>query len=86
MALTGVIPTFIKMDIEGAEPRALAGACETIRKHAPFLAICVYHELEHLWQIPLAIKAIREDYQIFLRRHAADHWETVCYGRPIQRI
>jgi FkbM family methyltransferase len=82
LATRGVIPTFIKMDIEGAEPRALAGARETIRKHAPFLAICVYHELEHLWQIPLAIKAIREDYRIFLRRHGEGHWESVCYALP----
>jgi hypothetical protein len=86
LATTGVIPTFIKMDIEGAEPRALAGAYRTIQEHAPFLAICVYHELEHLWQIPLAIEAIRDDYQIFLRRHAEGHWETVCYARPLQRI
>ncbi len=82
MAFTNVIPTFIKMDIEGAELRALAGAYQTIREHAPFLAICVYHELEHLWQIPLAVKAIREDYQIFLRRHAEGHWETVAYAVP----
>ncbi len=82
LASTGVIPTFIKMDIEGAELRALAGAYRTIREHAPFLAICVYHELEHLWQIPLAIKAIRGDYRIFLRRHAEGHWETVCYAVP----
>ncbi len=82
LATTGVIPTFIKMDIEGAELRALAGAFGTIREHAPFLAICIYHELEHLWQIPLAIKAIRDDYRIFLRRHAKDHWETVAYAVP----
>jgi FkbM family methyltransferase len=34
---------FIKMDIEGAETRAVAGATETIRKHRPRLALSAYH-------------------------------------------
>jgi len=34
---------FIKMDIEGAERNAIAGAAATIKKHHPRLAICVYH-------------------------------------------
>jgi FkbM family methyltransferase len=34
---------FIKMDIEGAEPQALAGAAETLRKFRPALAIAAYH-------------------------------------------
>src|SRR5262249_47681001 len=48
-------PTFIKMDIEGAEPAALRGSRETIVKHRPILAICAYHEQNHLWKIPLMI-------------------------------
>lgn len=34
---------YIKMDIEGSELAALKGGEEIIRKHFPFLAICVYH-------------------------------------------
>jgi len=41
------------MDIEGAEPDALRGASELLRKHLPVLAVCLYHRSEHLWQIPL---------------------------------
>ncbi len=45
---------FIKMDIEGAERQALAGAANTIRKFRPRMAICVYH----LPDDPLVIPAV----------------------------
>jgi FkbM family methyltransferase len=35
---------YVKMDIEGAEPKALAGAVETLRRFRPGLGISVYHE------------------------------------------
>src|SRR5208282_4532956 len=47
-----MIPTYIKMDIESAEPEALAGGRELLRRHQPVLAVCTYHRSEHLWQIP----------------------------------
>lgn len=34
---------FLKADIEGAERHALLGASETIEKHHPRIAFCVYH-------------------------------------------
>jgi FkbM family methyltransferase len=34
---------FIKMDLEGAEPKAVAGAYETIRQFHPNMAVRVYH-------------------------------------------
>ena len=36
-------PTFINMDIEGAEPEALLGATRLINSFAPYLAISIYH-------------------------------------------
>ncbi len=55
-AILNFAPTLIKMDIEGAEYEALLGANEIIKKYRPSLALCVYHEPEHLWQIPLLIR------------------------------
>jgi FkbM family methyltransferase len=79
-------PTYIKMDIEGAEPEALAGASELLRRHHPVLAICTYHRSEHLWQIPNLIRSISPRYHLFLRRYAEECWEGVCYGIPDHRL
>lgn len=78
-------PTFLKMDIEGYELEALAGARSVIALHAPILAITTYHKIEHLWQIPLLVKSFRPDYRLYLRRYAEDCWETVCYAVPPSR-
>ena len=75
-------PTFIKMDIEGSEKEAIIGAQSIILESAPKLAICVYHELEDLWEIPSLILNIRDDYVIYLRHHSMEHTETVCYAIP----
>ena len=72
--------TFIKMDIEGSEPKALLGAEEIIIKQKPKLAICVYHKPEHLWEIPLYLKKIVPEYKIFFRHHTPLEYETVCYA------
>lgn len=84
--LDGPDPTFIKMDIEGAEPHAIQGATETIRRARPILAVCAYHKCEHLWALPVLMKAALPEYQIFLRRYAEECWEIVYYAIPPERI
>jgi FkbM family methyltransferase len=79
-------PTYIKMDIEGAELAALSGAAHVISKHAPVLAICLYHTQDHLWRIPLFLRSLREDYHLFLRPHQVDGWQLVCYAVPPTRL
>jgi len=78
-------PTFIKMDIEGAELNALRGAEKTIKK-APLLAICVYHSQSDLWRIPLFIQSVNPDYKFYLRPHDNDGWDVVCYAVPPDRV
>ena len=74
--------TYLKMDIEGAELKALEGARETILANKPKLAICVYHHFKDLWEIPLFIKNLVPEYRIFLRHHTKLEYETVCYAIP----
>ncbi len=73
--------TLIKMDIEGAEMNALKGAYEIIKNDKPKMAICVYHRVEDLWQIPIYLKSVNNDYKMYIRHHAK-YWvsETVCYA------
>jgi len=78
--------TFIKMDIEGAELDALAGARHAIEKHRPILSICVYHKQDDLWRIPLFIHSLAEDYRLYLRGHDVDGWQLVCYAVPESRL
>lgn len=72
--------SFIKMDIEGAEMGALRGAEELIRRRRPDLAICVYHSISDLYEIPLYIHSIVPEYQLYLRHHTPVFCETVCYA------
>lgn len=72
--------TFIKMDIEGAELAALKGAEQTIRRCRPKLAICVYHKIDDLIQIPKYIERLGMKYRFFLRHHSNSICETVLYA------
>jgi FkbM family methyltransferase len=72
--------TFIKMDIEGAEYKALTGAEETIRKHRPNLAIALYHKPVDLLKIPTYVKSLCPDYRLYLRIHGYYSEELVLYA------
>ena len=64
--------TFLKMDIEGAEYNALLGAEQTIRRHSPKLAICVYHGYDDLWRIPALIESFNPNYTFYLRHNGGN--------------
>ncbi len=79
-------PTYIKLDVEGAEPDALRGATRLIQMHQPMLVACLYHQLDHLWSIPLLIRSLHEGYRLFLRPHECEGWQLVCYALPPTRF
>ena len=79
--------TFIKMDIEGAEPAAIEGAARQIRLHQPLLALSAYHSQEHLWQLPLQVHALHPDYRYFIRHYAEEPVDAlVVYAVPPGRF
>ncbi len=72
--------SYIKMNIEAAEPAALEGARETIRKWKPRLAVSCYHRPGHLWEIPEQVLALRSDYKIYYRQHDGGVIESTMYA------
>ena len=75
--------TFIKMDIEGAELKALDGAKETVAKYKPKLYVCAYHRNEDMFALPFKIKELYEGYKIYFRQHPyIPAWESNFYAIP----
>ena len=77
--LEGQSPTFIKMDIEGAELEALAGAASLIRRCQPVCAIASYHRQDHFWRVPILLRELLPSAQVFVRSHSFDGFELVTY-------
>jgi FkbM family methyltransferase len=76
----GIVPTFIKMDLEGAERGAINGAAGTIKKYGPRLIIAAYHRIDDLWSIPKLLISINPDYKIYLRKSPClPAWEVNFY-------
>lgn len=78
--LQGDAVTFIKLDIEGSELKALHGMSETIKRYRPVLAIAVYHRPEDIVEIPNYIKSLVPEYKFFLRMYHMDHTEHILYA------
>ena len=63
-------PTFVKMDVEGSEMKAISGGTKTISQK-PKMHIATYHRSEDLFSLPLKILEINPDYKIYMRKHRA---------------
>jgi FkbM family methyltransferase len=71
---------FIKMDIEGAEPHALKGALETIKKFKPKLAIAIYHGMDDFVNIPRFINELDLNYKLHLAHCSIHEEETILFA------
>lgn len=74
--------TFIKMDLEGWELKALQGSVKHIQEDHPKLAIAVYHHPSDFWRIPEFVLSIRDDYDLYLRHYTEGWTETIMYFVP----
>lgn len=75
-----ITPTFIKMDIEGAERTALDGTASILKELRPKLAICVYHNIQDMYDIPRRILYHNPEYKLALRHYSSWYAESVCYA------
>jgi len=73
---------FIKMDIEGAEPFALKGAINTLKKFRPTLAIAIYHSLSDMANIPNWINDLGLGYNFYLGHYTIHQEETILFAVP----
>lgn len=73
-------PSFIKLDIEGAEADALSGARRVLQASHPALAISAYHFPTDLWCIPLLINRLLPGHSLFMRHYTREVDDTVCYA------
>ena len=62
-ARTGIVPTYLKADVEGHELELLQGARETIRQHRPKIAITTYHRRGDYQALTTLLRALRTDYR-----------------------
>lgn len=75
---------FVKMDIEGAEKRALAGGMSVLQRDRPFIAIAIYHSLDDIVEIPQMLMQQLSDYHFIVRSHSNTYSEAVLYGVPYE--
>lgn len=73
--------SFLKLDVEGAERRALLGASETIGRWHPKLNCAAYHRNEDLFALPLLLHERWPGYRLLLRHHPyVPAWDTNLYA------
>lgn len=64
---------FIKLDIEGAERNALAGATEVMKNHRPRMAVAAYHERDDLEVLPRIALTAQPAYEACVSGRALGH-------------
>jgi len=72
----------IKLDVEGAELRALKGGERVLREFRPKLAVSVYHRHDDLITIPAYLNTLDLDYEFFLGHRSPGRRETILFCRP----
>ena len=73
--------SFMKIDIEGAELRALHGAEKQIQKNKPKLAVSVYHKPEDFLNVWKYLKNLVPEYRFYLRHHSQNSGtDTILYA------
>lgn len=74
--------TFIKMDLEGWELKALKGAFMQIKNNKPKLAIAVYHNAADFRNIFNYVLSIHSDYKIRMAHYSQGWSETIMFFTP----
>jgi FkbM family methyltransferase len=74
--------TFLKLDVEGEEAKAIEGARQHLICDRPTVAVALYHKAHDLWDIPRRLLDILPDYQLHFRHYTDLAYETIVYANP----
>ncbi len=81
--LAGRRVDYVKFDVEGAEHAALLGAAQSIRAHRPALRVAAYHRSEDLFDLPLLLAELCENYDFHLvRTRGYPAWDLDIVALP----
>lgn len=78
--------TVVKLDVEGGELAALHGMSESLRRFRPRLAVAIYHEPEHFFEIPAYLMQLLADYRFYIRQYSCGRFETLLYAVPNEDV
>jgi len=75
-----VTPTYIKIDAEGAEIDIINGGRNVIAEHRPKIKIATYHKNRDIFEIPILLSELNENYKIYMCHHPyIPAWDTDFY-------
>lgn len=75
-------PLYFKLDIEGAEVRAIRSCLDFIAARPVFLAVSVYHSPDDLLDVVSMIHGLDVGYDLFLRCHGRSGEDLMLYAIP----
>lgn len=78
----GLVPTFLKLHLEGAELAALKGARRTLARHRPLVAATVYHNDDGLFRTPAFLADTLPQTTLLFRLHGWCGTGAVVYAVP----
>jgi FkbM family methyltransferase len=78
--------TYLKLDVEGNEERALLGARRCLMVDRPKVAVAVYHRAADIHRIPGLLSELTEGYRFLLRHYTETSFETVLYAAPFNGV
>lgn len=75
--------TFLKLDVEGFEAKALQGGAGLLRSQRPRVAVCVYHNAQDLLDVMDQFDQHVENYHFRLRHTGGYYFDLVLYASPV---
>ena len=75
---------YINIDAEGSDKNVIFGLENTLKKYKPCLSCALYHRNEDMFEIPLQLKSIYNNCEMFIRHFPYfPAWDTNVYVKAI---